>query len=218
MPLVPTTLQATLLAGFIPTMTDDIFASTLATGINTFVTTGLINAPAIVGGVSAGAFTGTVAAGTMATSIKAGDITPISDAMKKAWNDVADWYGGDTDKDDELKQKIEQAKTEKGGDYLASELAKVVDSACRDAQFICVIVGTAVQGPSSTPLTGNGKVTWTGQASVLETALKSVFQLNTDVAIAQGIATAVMTYLTTAQIKIDGQGPLMGATGMGLMS
>lgn len=218
MPLVPTTLQATLLAGFTPAMTDDIFASTLATGFNTFVATGLINASAIVGAVSAGSFTGTCVAGTMATSIKPGDITAISDEMKNIWSDIADWYGGDTNKDDKLKQEIEKAKSEKGDDYLAQELAKVIDDACKNAQFVCMIVGTAVQGPSSTPLTGNAQVTWTGQASALENALKGVFKLNTDTAIAQGIAVSITTYLTTAQIKLDGQGPLAGATGMGIMS
>lgn len=218
MPLVPSTIQGLLMAGFTPAMTDDIFASTVASAVNTYCTTGLINATPIAGAVSAGAFTGAVTAGTMSTSLKDSDIKAISDAMRNAWKEVADWYSDNPDAEkSELDQKIEKAK-EKGDNYLAEELGKLIDDACKNAQFVCTIVGNAVQGPSTTPLTDTGTVTWTGNKDTLISGLKAACAQQQDASIAAGIASAITTYLTTAIIKIEGTTACKGAQGVGIMS
>ena len=76
MALVPATLTASLLAGFIPTMTDNSFSSTVATAINTYCGTGQISATAIAGTVSAGAFTGS-GIGTVTVAIDPDDIETV---------------------------------------------------------------------------------------------------------------------------------------------
>ncbi len=218
MPLVPTAMSGLLMAGFIPTMTDDTFASTVANAVNNYCTTGLINAPVIAGTVSAGVFTGTVSAGTMTTSLKDSDIKSITDEMVNAWKDVADWYADHPDAEQsELDQQIEKAK-EKGDDYLAEELSKLIDDACKNAQFNCIIIGTAVQGTSSTPLTDTGTVTWNGVKDTLISGLKSACKLQQDALIATSIATALTSYLTSAVIKIEGTASCKGAQGVGIMS
>lgn len=218
MPLTPSTIQGLLMAGFTPAMTDDIFASTVANAVNNYCTTGLINAAPIAGTVSAGVFTGAVTAGTMTTSLKDSDIRAISDEMNNAWKEVADWYADNPDAEQaELNQKIEKAK-EKGDNYLAEELGKLIDDACTNAQFVCTIVGNAVQGPSTTPLTDTGTVTWTGNKDTLISGLKTACAQKQDAAIAAGIASAVTTYLTAAVIKIEGTTTCKGAQGVGIMS
>ncbi len=217
MPLVPTTMQGLLMSGFISAMTDDTFASTVANAVNTYCSTGLINASLVAGTVSAGIFTGAVSAGTMTVSLKDSDIKDIADEMKNAWKEVTDWYADNPDAEEsELNQKIEKAK-EKGDDYLAEELGKLIDDACTNAQFNCTIVGTAVQGPSSTPLTDIATVTWTGVKESLISGLKAACKQQ-DVLIATAISTAVTTYLTSAVIKIEGTASCKGAQGVGIMS
>ena len=54
MPLVPTAMQGFLMSGFIPTMTDGSFASTVANAVNNYCAMGIINAPSVVGSLRRG--------------------------------------------------------------------------------------------------------------------------------------------------------------------
>lgn len=205
MALVPSTLKTALIAIFVPSMTDDTFSSGLASSINTFCGTGQISASSIMGTVSAGAFTGT-GTGTMVVNIASSDIKDLCDAMKSNphQNPDGSWDPG----------------LGEGDDYLAEQLAAVIDDACTNAQFTVLISGSAVAGQVTTPFTNvPGDVEWTGDASSLESAiLNSMTDDMTDTDFADAISKAVKDYLTGAQITVKGTLALEGASGSGTMS
>lgn len=186
-------------------MTDDTFSSGLASSINTFCGTGQISASSIMGTVSAGAFTGT-GTGTMVVNIASSDIKDLCDAMKSNphQNPDGSWDPG----------------LGEGDDYLAEQLAAVIDDACTNAQFTVLISGSAVAGQVTTPFTNvPGDVEWTGDASSLESAiLNSMTDDMTDTDFADAISKAVKDYLTGAQITVKGTLALEGASGSGTMS
>ena len=186
-------------------MTDDTFSSGLASSINTFCGTGQISASSIMGTVSAGAFTGT-GKGTMVVNIASSDIKDLCDAMKSNPHQKPDgsWDPG----------------LGEGDDYLAEQLAAIIDDACTNAQFTVLISGSAVAGQVTTPFTNvPGDVGWTGDASSLESAiLNSMTDDMTDADFADAISKAVKDYLTGAQIIVKGTLALEGASGSGTMS
>lgn len=205
MALVPSTLKTALIAIFVPSMTDDTFSSGLASSINTFCGTGQISASSIMGTVSAGAFTGT-GTGTMVVNIASSDIKDLCDAMKSNphQNPDGSWDPG----------------LGEGDDYLAEQLAAIIDDACTNAQFTVLISGSAVAGQVTTPFTNvPGDVEWSGDASSLEsTILNSMTDNMTDADFADAVSKAVKDYLTGAQITVKGTLALEGASGSGTMS
>lgn len=186
-------------------MTDDTFSSGLASSINTFCGTGQIAASSIMGTVSAGAFTGT-GTGTMVVNIASSDIKDLCDAMKSNphQNPDGSWDPG----------------LGEGDDYLAEQLATIIDDACTNAQFTVLISGSAVAGQVTTTFTNvPGDVEWVGDASSLESAiLNSMTDDMTDADFADAISKAVKDYLTGAQITVKGTLALEGASGSGTMS
>lgn len=195
MALVSSTLQASLLAGFIPSMTDSSFSSVVASSINTYCGTGVITAAALAGTVSAGAFTGT-GSGTVTVSIASKDIEDVCTNMRS-----------DTKSYDDA--------------YLAKELASIIDDAVTNGKFNIIINGSATAGSTTTTFTGvaTTDVTWQGDASTLESSLKSAMVPSmTDTSFATAIATAVTTYLTSASITVKGENSLAGASGAGVMA
>lgn len=195
MALVSSTLQASLLAGFIPSMTDSSFSSVVASSINTYCSTGVITAAALAGTVSAGAFTGT-GSGTVTVSIASKDIEDVCTNMRS-----------DTKSYDDA--------------YLAKELASIIDKAVTNGEFNIIINGSATAGSTTTTFTGvaTTDVTWQGDASTLESSLKSAMVPSmTDTSFATAIATAVTTYLTSASVVVRGENSLAGASGVGVMA
>lgn len=195
MALVSSTLQASLLAGFIPSMTDSSFSSTVASSINTYCGIGVITATALAGTVSAGAFTGT-GSGTVTVSIAPKDIEDICADMRSDTKTYSDAY-------------------------LAKELASIIDKAVTNGKFNIIINGSAVAGSTTTPFTGvaTTDVTWQGDASTLESSLKDAMVPSmTDTSFATAIAAAVTTYLTSASIAVKGENSLAGASGAGIMA
>ncbi len=205
MALVKDVLKTTLISLFVPTMTDDTFSTGIATGVNAFCATGQIQAPAVVGTVSAGAFTGT-AVGSAVVNISSSDIKDVCDAMRSNphQNPDGSWDPG----------------LGEGDDYLAEQLAAIIDDACTNAQFTVLISGTAVAGQVTTPFTNvPGTVEWSGDPSSLETTiLNSMTSDMTDADFADAIANAVFSYLTGAQITVKGATALEGAQGTATMS
>lgn len=206
MPLVPTVLQSALASVFVPTMTDDTFSSGVASGINSFCGTGMITAALISGTVSAGTFTGS-GTGSVVVNISDGDIKSVCDDMKSNPQEQSDgsWDPG-LGEDDA---------------YLAKELASIIDDAVTNGQFTVYITGNAVAGQVTTPFTmvPTTDITWTGDASTLETSLKaSMISTMTDATFSQAIANAVTTYLTSAQIVVKGETALAGAQGTAVMA
>lgn len=205
MALNPATLKTALIAIFVPSMTDDTFSSGLASSINTFCGTGQLSASSIIGTVSAGAFTGT-GTGVMVVNIASSDIKDICDAMKSNphQNPDGSWDPG----------------LGEGDDYLAEQLAAIIDDACTNAQFTVLISGSAVAGQVTTPFTNvPGDVEWSGDASSLKSAiLDSMTDDMTDADFADAISKAVKDYLTGAQITVKGTTALEGASGSGIMS
>lgn len=205
MALVPATLTASLLAGFIPTMTDNSFSSTVATAINTYCGTGQISATVIAGTVSAGAFTGS-GIGTVTVAIDPDDIETVCENMKLDPTETGCW---------------DPNQGETGDDYLAKELASIIDDAVTDGSFTILISGTASTSSSSTTFTDvpSTDVEWEGDPDTLKTSLKAaMIPTMTDATFATAIATAVNTYLTSATITINGESALSGATGSGVMA
>lgn len=205
MALVPATLTASLLAGFIPTMTDNSFSSTVATAINTYCGTGQISATAIAGTVSAGAFTGS-GIGTVTVAIDPDDIETVCENMKLDPTETGCWdlNAGET-----------------GDDYLAKELASIIDDAVTNGSFTILISGTASTSSSSTTFTDvpSTDVEWEGDPDTLKTSLKAaMIPTMTDATFAAAIDAAVTTYLTSATITINGESALSGATGSGVMA
>ena len=195
MALVSSTLQASLLAGFIPSMTDSSFSSTVASSVNTYCGTGIITADALKGTVSTGAFTGS-GSGTVTVSIASKDIEDVCTNMRS-----------DTKSYDDA--------------YLAKELASIIDDAVTNGKFNIIINGSATAGSTTTSFTevATTDVTWRGDASTLESSLKEAMVPSmTDTSFATAIATAVTTYLTSASITVKGENSLAGASGAGVMA
>ena len=195
MALDSSTLQASLLKGFIPSMTDASFSSTIASSINKYCGTGTITADVLKGTVSAGAFTGS-GSGTVTVSIASKDIEDVCTNMRS-----------DTKSYDDA--------------YLAKELASIIDDAVTNGKFNIIINGSATAGSTTTTFTGvaTTDVTWQGDASTLESSLKSAMVPSmTDTSFATAIATAVTTYLTSASITVKGENSLAGASGAGIMA
>lgn len=221
MAVVSSTMQSALMAVFTSSMTDDMFANAIASGFNNMAAAGQISAAPMSGTVSAGVFTGS-GMGTMTTNVASSDITPITDQMKQIWKDIANWYKDQNWTDDSVKSqlnsKINEAKNYQE-DYLASELAEVIDDKCTNATFNVLVNGTAVMGQVTTPIVGApSKVTWTGDKNTLESSLKSALHQNSNSAVASSIASACAAYLISATIKVDGSGQASGAVGSGIMS
>lgn len=195
MALVSSTLQASLLKGFVSSMTDSSFSSTVASSVNTYCGTGIITAAALAGTVSAGAFTGS-GSGTVKVSIASKDIEDVCANMRS-----------DTESYDDA--------------YLAKELASIIDKAVTNGEFNIIINGSATAGSTTTSFTGvvTTDVTWQGDASTLESSLKGAMVPSmTDTSFATAIATAVTTYLTSASITVKGENSLAGASGTGVMA
>lgn len=195
MALVSSTLQASLLKGFVSSMTDSSFSSTVASSVNTYCGTGTITAGTLKGTVSAGAFTGS-GSGTVTVSIASKDIEDVCTNMRS-----------DTKSYDDA--------------YLAKELASIIDKAVTNGEFNIIINGSATAGSTTTSFTGvaTTDVTWQGDASTLESSLKSAMVPSmTDTSFATAIATAVTTYLTSASIAVKGENSLAGASGAGVMA
>lgn len=195
MALVSSTLQTSLLAGFVPSMTDSSFSSTVASSVNTYCGTGIITASTLAGTVSAGAFTGS-GSGTVTVSIASKDIEDVCTNMRsdtKLYNDA----------------------------YLAKKLASIIDDAVTNGKFNIIINGSATAGSTTTSFTGvaTTDVTWQGDASTLESSLKDAMVPSmTDTSFATAIATAVTTYLTSASITVKGENSLAGTSGAGVMA
>ena len=195
MALDSSTFQASLLKGFVPSMTDSSFSSTVASSVNTYCGTGIITAGVLAGTVSAGAFTGS-GSGTVTVSIASKDIEDVCTNMRS-----------DTKLYDDA--------------YLAKELASIIDKAVTNGEFNIIINGSATAGSTTTTFTGVATtgVTWQGDASTLESSLKSAMVPSmTDTSFATAIATAVTTYLTSASITVKGENSLAGASGVGVMA
>lgn len=195
MTLDSSALQASLLKGFVSTMTDSSFSSTVASSVNTYCGTGIITAGVLAGTVSAGAFTGS-GSGTVTVSIASKDIEDVCTNMRS-----------DTKLYDDA--------------YLAKELASIIDKAVTNGEFNIIINGSATAGSTTTTFTGvaTTDVTWQGDASTLESSLKSAMVPSmTDTSFATAIATAVTTYLTSASIAVKGENSLAGASGAGIMA
>ena len=195
MALGSSTLQASLLKGFVSSMTDSSFSSTVASSVNTYCGTGTITAGALKGTVSAGAFTGS-GSGTVKVSIASKDIEDVCANMRS-----------DTKLYDDA--------------YLAKELASIIDKAVTNGEFNIIINGAATAGSTTTSFTGvvTTDVTWQGDASTLESSLKDAMVPSmTDTSFATAIATAVTTYLTSASITVKGENSLAGASGAGIMA
>ena len=195
MALDSSTLQVSLLKGFVSSMTDSSFSSTVASSVNTYCGTGIITAAALAGTVSAGAFTGS-GSGTVTVSIASKDIEDVCTNMRS-----------DTKSYDDA--------------YLAKELASIIDKAVTNGEFNIIINGSATAGSTTTSFTGvaTTDVTWQGDASTLESSLKDAMVPSmTDTSFATAIATAVTTYLTSASIAVKGENSLAGASGAGVMA
>lgn len=195
MALDSSTLQVSLLKGFVSSMTDSSFSSTVASSVNTYCGTGIITAAALAGTVSAGAFTGS-GSGTVTVSIASKDIEDVCANMRS-----------DTKSYDDA--------------YLAKELASIIDKAVTNGKFNIIINGSATAGSTTTTFTGvaTTDVTWQGDAATLESSLKDAMVPSmTDTSFATAIATAVTTYLTSASITVKGENSLAGASGAGVMA
>ena len=195
MALDSSTMQACLLKGFVSSMTDSSFSSTVASSVNTYCGTGIITAASLAGTVSAGAFTGS-GSGTVTVSIASKDIEDVCANMRS-----------DTKLYDDA--------------YLAKELASIIDKAVTNGEFNIIINGAATAGSTTTSFTGvvTTDVTWQGDASTLESSLKDAMVPSmTDTSFATAIATAVTTYLTSASITVKGENSLAGASGAGIMA
>ena len=195
MALDSSTLQASLLKGFVSSMTDSSFSSTVASSVNTYCGTGIITAGTLKGTVSAGVFMGS-GSGTVTVSIASKDIEDVCTNMR--------------------------SDTKLYGDaYLAKELASIIDKAVTNGEFNIIINGSATAGSTTTSFTGvvTTDVTWQGDASTLESSLKDAMVPSmTDTSFATAIATAVTTYLTSASITVKGENSLEGAKGAGVMA
>lgn len=205
MALVPGTITASLLLGFIPTMTDSSFSSTVATAVNTYCGTGQITAATMAGTVSAGAFSGS-GTGTVVVSIDPDDIETVCENMKLDPNKTGCW---DPD------------AGETGDDYLAKKLAEIIDDAVTNGDFTVLINGSAVAGQVTTPFVNvpTTDVEWEGDPDTLETSLKAAMAPTmTDATFAAAIDAAVTTYLTSATMTVNGESALSGATGDGVMA
>ena len=195
MALDSSTLQVSLLKGFVSSMTDSSFSSTVASSVNTYCGKGIITAGTLKGTVSAGVFTGS-GSGTVTVSIASKDIEDVCTNMRS-----------DTKSYDDA--------------YLAKELASIIDKAVTNGKFNIIINGSATAGSTTTTFTEvvTTDVTWQGDASTLESSLKSAMVPSmTDTSFATAIATAVTTYLTSASITVKGENSLAGASGAGVMA
>ena len=205
MALVPGTITASLLLGFIPTMTDGSFSSTVATAVNTYCGTGQITAATMEGTVSAGDFSGS-GSGSVIVAIDSADIETVCENMKLDPKETGCW---DPD------------EGETGNDYLAKKLAEIIDDAVTNGDFTILISGSAVAGQVTTTFTNvpTTDVEWKGDPDTLETSLKAaMIPTMTDATFAAAIDAAVTTYLTSATITVNGESALAGATGDGVMA
>lgn len=205
MALVPGTITASLLLGFIPTMTDGSFSSTVATAVNTYCGTGQITAATMEGTVSAGDFSGS-GSGSVIVAIDSADIETVCENMKLDPKETGCW---DPD------------EGETGDDYLAKKLAEIIDDAVTNGDFTILINGSAVAGQVTTTFTNvpTTDVEWKGDPDTLETSLKAaMIPTMTDATFAAAIDAAVTTYLTSATITVNGEGALAEATGDGVMA
>ena len=205
MALVPGTITASLLLGFIPTMTDGSFSSTVATAVNTYCGTGQITAATMEGTVSAGVFSGS-GSGSVIVAIDSADIETVCENMKLDPKETGCW---DPD------------EGETGNDYLAKKLAEIIDDAVTNGDFTILIKGSAVAGQVTTTFTNvpTTDVEWEGDPDTLETSLKAaMIPTMTDATFAAAIDAAVTTYLTSATITVNGESALAGATGDGVMA
>ena len=205
MALVPGTITASLLLGFIPTMTDGSFSSTVATAVNTYCGTGQITAATMEGTVSAGVFSGS-GSGSVIVAIDSADIETVCENMKLDPKETGCW---DPD------------EGETGDDYLAKKLAEIIDDAVTNGDFTILINGSAVAGQVTTTFTNvpTTDVEWKGDPDTLETSLKAaMIPTMTDATFAAAIDAAVTTYLTSATITVNGESALAGATGDGVMA
>lgn len=205
MALVPGTITASLLLGFIPTMTDGSFSSTVATAVNTYCGTGQITAAKMEGTVSAGVFSGS-GSGSVIVAIDSDDIETVCENMKLDPKETGCW---DPD------------EGETGDDYLAKKLAEIIDDAVTNGDFTILINGSAVAGQVTTTFTNvpTTDVEWKGDPNTLETSLKAaMIPTMTDATFAAAIDAAVTTYLTSATITVNGESALAGATGDGVMA
>ena len=205
MALVPGTITASLLLGFIPTMTDSSFSSTVATAVNTYCGTGQITASTMAGPVSAGIFSGS-GSGSVVVAIDPADIETVCENMKLDPKETGCW---DPD------------AGETGDDYLAKKLAEIIDDAVTNGDFTVLINGSAVAGQVTTTFVNvpTTDVEWEGDADTLETSLKeAMIPAMTDATFAAAIDAAVTTYLTSATITVNGESALAGATGDGVMA
>ena len=205
MALVPGTITASLLLGFIPTMTDGSFSSTVATAVNTYCGTGQITAATMEGTVSAGVFSGS-GSGSVIVAIDSADIETVCENMKLDPKETGCW---DPD------------EGETGDDYLAKKLAEIIDDAVTNGDFTILISGSAVAGQVTTTFTNvpTTDVEWKGDPDTLETSLKAaMIPTMTDATFAAAIDAAVTTYLTSATITVNGKSALAGATGDGVMA
>ena len=205
MALVPGTITASLLSGFIPTMTDGSFSSTVATAVNTYCGTGQITAATMKGTVSAGVFSGS-GSGSVIVAIDSADIETVCENMKLDPKETGCW---DPD------------EGETGDDYLAKKLAEIIDDAVTNGDFTILINGSAVAGQVTTTFTNvpTTDVEWEGDPDTLETSLKAaMIPTMTDATFAAAIDAAVTTYLTSATITVNGESALAGATGDGVMA
>ena len=195
MALDSSTLQASLLKGFVSSMTDSSFSSTVASSVNTYCGKGIITAGTLKGTVSAGVFTGS-GSGTVTVSIASKDIADVCTNMRSDTKTYSDAY-------------------------LAKELASIIDKAVTNGKFNIIIKGSATAGSTTTTFTGvaTTDVVWQGDASTLESSLKDAMVPSmTDTSFATAIATAVTTYLTSASITVKGENSLAGASGAGVMA
>lgn len=191
--------------GFISTMTDDSFSSTIATAVNTYCAKGQIKASTMAGTVSAGLFSGS-GSGNVVVDIDPDDIETVCKNMKLDPKKTGCW---DPD------------EGETGDDYLAKKLAEIIDDAVTNGDFIILINGSAEAGSSTTTFTDvpTTDVKWEGDPDTLESSLKAaMIPTMTDATFATAIAAAVTTYLTSATITISGESALVGATGDGVMA
>ena len=205
MALVPGTITASLLLGFIPTMTDGSFSSTVATAVNTYCGTGQITAATMEGTVLAGDFSGS-GSGSVIVAIVSDDIESVCENMKLDPKETGCW---DPD------------EGETGDDYLAKKLAEIIDDAVTNGDFTILINGSAVAGQVTTTFTNvpTTDVEWEGDPDTLETSLKAaMIPTMTDATFAAAIDAAVTTYLTSATITVNGESALAGATGDGVMA
>ena len=205
MALVPGTITASLLLGFIPTMTDGSFSSTVATAVNTYCGTGQITAATMEGTVSAGVFSGS-GSGSVIVAIDSADIETVCENMKLDPKETGCWNPDEG---------------ETGDDYLAKKLAEIIDDAVTNGDFTILINGSAVAGQVTTTFTNvpTTDVEWEGDPDTLETSLKAaMIPTMTDATFAAAIDAAVTTYLTSATITVNGESALAGATGDGIMA